>query len=1165
MKNATGRVILGLAILVLFAAASSAWSAQTKKEARDNPGRILIDDAPAVPSQAELSHEIISIRTDRSRMLGVDDMGASLSPGLTVGITTYDTQHMLRMCRQVDWRGTQSVHFVWAVQSNYDLGGDRGTAYEAWDATFADLVFKGPDGGTNVHPRLGGGVNYSGYAGLDVGTDGRVVISNHHTQGAGHAPTVWPDFSPLGGFFSPWQDRVPDSLMEYDSDDTSQYIWPVMEWQVIDNDTVCHVIAVEAMTDITNQKMHYFRRVGGYTSGSWDYPPLVIDTVPVITGIVSASRVSQKVAICWAANPDWNWPGSTESANTRQQYINDLYYRMSTDMGQNFGPNVNVTAWDSSVPGWALQGDMSALIDTDNQLHVIYNARETNPIGGGLGVFSHFYGCRLFHWAEGQPIRVIKDANWDPPSDGVWCTGGGWDLMSIGKMQISECDGKLYALFVQFNDIPNGIADDCHNRAFVEQEPMGTANGELYISVSSNDGLNWDVARNLTNSYTAHCDSAPSLGGTLECDADMWPSMSRYGMEVTTGDFSGVPVVDPSGEYSGNYFLDVLYVNDKHPGAVICDAGIWTTNPVKWFRVPCVEPVPNPYLVCNPMHIGDPTWTKPGIQLDTIMRLENVGNAPLHFSATTVVELTPWYSGWLDYSPEITTISESDPNYVDFTVRLNFNGVITSDGVGVSGLLIFTTDSPTSPDTMTVDLIVADTVQWPEYATIHTTCKPLYVANTGKMGKNGYLQSPGEHNWGGLQYYDDCDTTDNGNMGNDDVARYLYEASPFILRINDTQDTLLSTAIFDADWLDKDGLRPLERLTVDSSSGDYHYAYTGKILTRDSAIALEAELWAPTDFGDCEFMVHRLRVYPNTDEAFDAVFIGMLSDWDVPSDSGFENGSDWDASRQMMYVYGAEYGSDLIVNNDCILADDRLGGVAYYGGYRKPHCMADAYNVDSFPDVRGMWTHMNADWVIPTGGFVGGQLYRKMATFGGYESWQSTNPGLEDSLYQDLHLVTVFGQFDLGETDTLVFVTILSTSRYGLSDLQSSIDNARDWISAHGLFVWPPLENCQENCCLDHGVPGDANGDGAVNLLDILHVLEFVYGSYPGSHHNPYDCDALLDANGDGVTVDDPAINISDISTLIRHVYCDPYGEPELCCPPGCVTPVKSNGEEVRK
>jgi len=93
------------------------------------------------------------------------------------------------------------------------------------------------------------------------------------------------------------------------------------------------------------------------------------------------------------------------------------------------------------------------------------------------------------------------------------------------------------------------------------------------------------------------------------------------------------------------------------------------------------------------------------------------------------------------------------------------------------------------------------------------------------------------------------------------------------------------------------------------------------------------------------------------------------------------------------------------------------------------------------------------------------------------------------------------------------------------------------------------------NCCLDWGIPGDANDDLAINLLDILHLIDFVYQDPVGSPPNPHGCDALLDCNGDGLAVDTPVINLIDILNMIDHVYQEPVGNPILCCPPGCLVP----------
>jgi hypothetical protein len=1143
--------ILAFVMLALLATTSFGMTDADKKK-YFNQRKIGSMPLAKMAGNEKIYNPITADRNSVNQSLGFDDYFASNSPGLQVGTTTYDYQANGRMNRMVDWRTTQNVHFTWMVQSSFDLGSDRGTSYEYWNASAAPpkLVFQGAaGGGTAVHPRLGGGNNYSGYVGMDMAPDGRIIIYNHHQLGdPRNMSTVWPDLSVGGGFFTPYRSRLPDTTAGYDADpDTSSFIWPSCEIQIrdflwdanSDPDTVIHVFAQESLSDAgAPQKIHYFRRVGGYVTYAWDYPPLVVDTVHDIGQTVVASRNSNKVWLVWMANPP-GIPGASESISRGLQRVNDLFYMMSTDMGTpgTWGSKVNVTAWDSSQPGWVLHTDLSALVgQTDDLLHVIWNAREVAPDpSGGLGTYQHFYGSRLFHYVEGDRPRVVKDANWDLDPDNP-CHGGAWNEMSIVKMQLAECDGKFYALFVMFNDIYNGINDDCHNRAFASSEASGTANGELFISISNNSGKNWDIARNLTNSRTPRCDSSEALGGTLECDADMWPAISRYGMQVTTGNFAGVPIVTPAGGGTSNWYLDVFYVNDKHPGGAVQDAGVWTVNPMKWFRVPCVEPVPNPLPIFSPSQIADPTWTKPLTPLDTVVRIENIGNADLHISAVNIFYKAGGPTGWISYAPAVTTIPYLDPNYVDITLTLGTG--ISTDGIGLTGGMVFISDAPTSPDTLPIYLIVADTVQFPEYAIIHTACSPVYMNNAGKLGADARGNNFGYN----MNFYDDCDTTGNVQGGDDNSATYLYESSPFIMRIIGN-DTVLFSYIYDANWLQNDGFRPTEGLTVDSTTNSsVMVGKTGKFLTRDSAIVLESEMYASQHPDSCKFFVQKLRVYqkPGATGTLTGLFIGELMDWDIPSDSAVENGSDFDQALQLMYCFGGEYGADSIANNDCVLANDRMGGLAYYGGYRVPHYNVDAFNTDSFPIALGAWTHMNADWVYPSGNFVPQLLYKKMATFSGYEAWEATNSGMEDSLYQDLHMVSIFGQFDLGKNDTLVFVKIFSTTYSGLSDLQLNIVKARKWIQQHDIFQWPPL--LENPSCCEVGVnAGDATGDGAINLLDILFLIAYKYNTPPGPGNT--DCPELMDPTGDG------AVNLLDILYLIAYKYNTPPGPAPLCPP----------------
>jgi len=1146
-------VLLSLLLAVFFALNASA------KQSADQDvwkyREYLTRTSKAKLAGAEHSLYYTPPQSEGASPLGFNGVDAA-SPGIEVGITTHDFQHNGRGNRQIDWRNTQVVHIIWFKQTDFIAGGDGGTGYEAFDPLMGDFIFKGTGGGCDIHPRLGSGVNFSGYIGLDVDTEGKAVIVNHHDEGAGYGTTVWYDFDELNCFFSPYKRRLPDTTMQYgvppDQITSGEYlfVWPVMEYQVWDGDTITHVVAHQLENEIDESFIHYFRRIGSDTVGYWDYPPVIIDTVPCIGETVVASRVSEKVSLVWLAPPG-AYPGDPESMDRDwidpglgvNQRTNDVYYMSSDDMGATWGPKTNISAYDSTTGGYLAHSDLSALIDTQDRLHVLWDARVIDPTGdeGGLGTYTYFWGSRLLHWDEfNNEVRTVKDANWNIADEAIndsTCTGGAWNEMSIVKPQLSECDGKFYALFVQFLDLDNGLYNDCAALRWEGAGYRGTANGELYIAVSDNGGYNWDIARNLTNTPTPLCDTG--VAATLPCESDQWPAMSRYGMQTDPGgDWDIVSVVDPSGGYSGDMFLDVMYVNDKFPGGSQQDAGIWTTNPVLWFRVPCVEPIPNPVLVYSPSEINQPTWTKPGVQLTDTVLLENVGNAPLYISSISTIEINGT-AGWLGTSTTgDITISHLSPNFDTFELYLNAGGAITVGPAVVEGYVIIESDAVGgSTDSISVELIVADTVQFPDEADIRTTCTRLVFNNAGNIGGSGGDNGNGGYN---LNFFDDCDTTQNVSGADDHAGVYLYDGSPFIC-YDDGGEVVFNYYAFDASWLTSDGFRPLVSPFADSSTyqNNYQYGYSGQFVSNDSNIALECEYFAPDNNPDsCSFIVMKQRIINISENTYSNVFYGDAIDWDIPSDSGSENSSDFDAPRMLMYCYGAEYDADSIENNDCVLADQRLGGLAYYGGFKLPHYDS---TTDRYYAPRAMWTRMNADYVYPEGGLVADEMYTLLNSITGYSPWEAVNPTAEDSAYQDLHMIAVFAQRDLTPGDTMVFVKILTSTYQGLMDMQMNVDAAREWIEARPeIFSYP--EESAPLCCCD--VAGDASDNGLVNILDVTYIINYLYKSGPIAP-----CPAEADANGNC------QVNILDVTYIINYLYKSgpapicPDASCDLCIP----------------
>nr|MBN2277966.1 dockerin type I repeat-containing protein [candidate division Zixibacteria bacterium] len=76
-----------------------------------------------------------------------------------------------------------------------------------------------------------------------------------------------------------------------------------------------------------------------------------------------------------------------------------------------------------------------------------------------------------------------------------------------------------------------------------------------------------------------------------------------------------------------------------------------------------------------------------------------------------------------------------------------------------------------------------------------------------------------------------------------------------------------------------------------------------------------------------------------------------------------------------------------------------------------------------------------------------------------------------------------------------------------------------DYSLSHGFWQYFG----EPGCC---DLPGDANNNGAVNILDVTYLISYLYKSGP-----PPPCPEEGDANGNGAT------NILDATYLISYLY----------------------------
>lgn len=1114
--------------------------------------------------------------------------------GQSMGFTTYDYQHNSRMTRQVAWYGDDLhyVHFAW-MKKNNDVDGAgtyRMTAYQYWNTAgagnfgYSTTTF---GGGKDVHTNS----QRSGYAGIDVlpvnvgGTnEGRAVVYNHFdlTGGIGgdlnYLPTLWPDFNPRAGNFGPYNQDVPAPFL---TDCIScEYIWPYVATQVLSGgDTVIHIITTESIDGGDAQEIRYFRRVGPvgiiYPAAGVAWTGMVVDTTPAIATVVEPAPVNapnrNKVAIVWAAH----WPavpGGGESTTPQgislqiQQNMNDVYAMISNDGGATWGADHNVSRIDSTVGGFCTLGDISAMIDTQGRLHVVWSGRPTGGLApGATGANAvdwdwplYPVASRIYHAVDtyfGNPneesyITVVKDGTWDwitedDESDDTTCTGGAWHSMALNQPQISQCDNKLYVMFSQLQDYDNGIWDNCHVRNWTEGEFTGSANGLLFFSVSTmaNGGLNWDPARPLTG-YTRRCDTAGNPGGvTTICHSHFWPSMARYGMEVdpVNDDFTNAVVVkSPSWVHtSSNFYLDVQYIDDLNPGGIIQGEGAWTYNPVKWLRIPCVEPVPQPVLAIDPIGVFTPQWNKPGVAVPVDVTMFNIGNAALTVNSIVKNELEGPVAGWLHVNQTSAAITEAVPNNFDvMTVTINNGGVVNA-GLApavLRGNVVYTWETSRTT-TFPIEFIVADTVQFPTSDTLLTNHIGLAINNAGGMGL-GLRDSSGQ-----MDFHTNIEC-DNCYRGANNLSEaYLFDASPFILRQRGN-DTLVSAYVHSHTWLSehpdnylKDGFRPLNTMSYNPMAGTlvnkaFNIELTNKFVTADSTIALEITHYAPK-LTPYNYMGHAIKVYNISGAAINDIYVGQIEDWDIPSDSGTRNGSGYDFGRRLMYQFGweTEVGDTFCGGeNDCADADKRFGGSSFIAQFTKPGGATPTKSTN----LHGMFTGKTTKYL------GGGHLQydtllaeRINAGWSGFDLYTDPNP---DSTFMDLLILALFGKYNLGVNDTLVFMKVM-VSEYQDAGIApnpttflTSVDNARKGMKKAGA------------CCRAWGFPGDVTsgtagvGNHALpDVLDILYIINFKFKSGPtnkwpedgNAPTNGWNCESLMDCNADG------AVDVLDILYLI--------------------------------
>jgi len=1085
------RLILALLVAVLLV---------TVVQARVRPGDNRLQQADQFANQRSRGGDY---------QAGSRNFGSGLP--LAAVPTTNDSRGVLVAQTWWDWQAT-SVYRGMVETNPYIKSGDvagvhfmyMGRPGGAGSGYFNRSSYSCYDASTGTFPFPGGQVvvmndgisssEASQYPRIVVDQAGRGVVTQTFWSDLNDATSIGLmasfDLTPMGGQFGGLDQGaiMPTATMHAgDLDPASAWPtqWPEPALTATTSDTILYLAAVENNCEaICYSGIKVWRKIGESGPGidpSWTL--VYNDTAWWVNADISTDPTSTKVALCWTLGP----PG--DRLGTNGNY--DIVYAESPTGASGTWVKHNVTNY--SGPGYRADLELNSLYDSQGKLHIIWNATYgTTTWGGDSG--------RLFHWSQHNPstISIVYPFDWDPSQA---CGYSGTNTMNVGRFQIGECAGRLYVVFVSWND-PSYLPaqDDCCKSASVGY----AANGEVYFSVSKDlQGRSWDRPRNLSNSYTPNCDT-----GT--CAADQYASISRFGIDDAVYDgaenWSNALTYDPTGSYTGTAYTQVFYYTDRFPGLTRPnnEQGPYTLNDLRWIRLACVSPVLAPSLVATPGSIAYPEFTHPGAPKTYSVILDNMGNANATIGSIVGTEdsvrgAVNTGSGWLSVTNTPALIPEASRD--SMRVTLNVGGVISAGPTVLFGHITVPYSTPAATLVVPIRFVVADTVVYTVWDTVSTSCLDLAVGTDGNMGHN-YDDSVNMDYAGNLN---ECDT---GPNSRGDARIYLGDGSPIIIHKPTPTTYRGSWSAYSSGFQTTTGFKPMSGAGYaphgSFSTASYDAFNSGTFITVDSLVKIEKTWWAPKHTDSCNFIVQRMRVFPATiGSPVTNLQIGEIIDLDIPTDSGTSNNvSGTDVTRRLVWARGF---NSTDTGTDCADNSRRYGGVALLNWFMKSKACFDS--------LYGGSTIANDAYVY--GGVVADSLSRVM-----HVSGYSTEPRTTD-----ISALLTFKDGPSGYTlpanDTLTIITALATVRTaantnaGLDSLKKAIDKAKNFMKANLRFC--------ASCCT--GVTGNVNMAGIVDLSDLSALVSYLTG---GGYVLP--CPAEANVNNAGI------VDLSDLSALVSYL-----------------------------
>lgn len=520
-----------------------------------------------VPSWLEaVPHGSASTDTDIQPVAGGNTV--FFAEGEEAGTTTYDYQQNGAMGNRVAIDSDGNAHVCWMASDSDNFPGfpDRAVDYNFWDADVAEaFVFSG---GVQAS-----GVDRAGYTTGGVLSTGQAVVSFHQFTTDYHSAVAVDAAQGAGAFGAPVRCGGP----------TPSIIWPHI---VIGADDVIHVTAHVWPEDPENPPPNvdylYYCRSTDDGASFTEWTEITQDAGDDAAMAVSVD--GSKVCVAWMSKAPVTGGGEDFACG-------HVWYRESTNSGQSWGTATQITdgRYAESIDN---DPDLMWRFANNREIDCAYDDNDDIVIGFMEGWHTWNDGAYYYPRMWARPISWTDAAGFGAPTayfpmfraiteegDTVWAFDS-LGMWGVGTA-VFEVHGGAYTpqLSIQGGNIVFAFGGQWDS---LDLSGAGTVNGDIYATISSNGGADWQALKDWTDEDT----------GTVWTKVTNLTETPAYGAGVGVCMDEDYMTVWPW--VGSDNILHISYVMDKFAGSVIssdkCPSyGVIWDNPFEYLRYPDVK------------------------------------------------------------------------------------------------------------------------------------------------------------------------------------------------------------------------------------------------------------------------------------------------------------------------------------------------------------------------------------------------------------------------------------------------------------------------------------------------------------------------------------------------------------------------------------------------